>query len=391
MLHNRLSPTIESLAELTATHQPPCLSLYQPTHRHSPDNQQDLIRFRNLLKTMESSLRQKYPEPETRHFLEPFEALELDREFWNQSLDGLVVLSGAGVFKVFRLRRPVAELAVVANSFHVKPLRRFLQYVGRYQILGLSLTKIRLFEGDLGTLEEIEPLPGVPRTITDALGAELTEPHQTVASYGGVKGGIGPMHHGQGGKKDETDKDTQRFFRAVDRAVLEHHSRPSGLPLLLAALPEHHHIFRSISHNSFLMEGGLNLNPFVLKTSELRERAWVLLEPQYQSWLTSLLDEYREAQSRGFGSGDLGEVLKGAASGRVSKLMIASDREIAGRIVGDTGNYVLADPGKAGANDLFDDLLDDLGELVDKMGGQVLVMPADQVPGKTGLAATFRY
>jgi hypothetical protein len=135
------------------------------------------------------------------------------------------------------------------------------------------------------------------------------------------------------------------------------------------------------------MEDGLNLNPFVLTTSELRERAWVLLEPQYQSWLNSLLDEYREAQSRGFGSGDLGEVLKGAAAGRVSKLMIASDREIAGRIVGNTGKYELADMNEASA----DDLLDDLGELVDKMGGQVLVMPAAQIPGKTGLAATFRY
>jgi hypothetical protein len=387
VLQIRPSPTMESLAELTAPHQPPCLSLYQPTHRHGPDNQQDLIRFRNLLKTMESSLRKKYPEPETRHFMEPFEALALDREFWNQALDGLAVLSGAGMFRVFRLRRPVAELAIVANSFHLKPLRRFLQYVGRYQILGLSLTKIQLFEGDLGTLEEIEPAPGVPRTITDALGAELTDPHQTVASYGGVSGSIGPTRHGQGGKKDEADKDAQRFFRAVDRAVLEHHSRPSGLPLLLAALPEHHHLFRSISHNSFLMEDGLNLNPFVLTTSKLRQRAWAILEPQYQAWLTTLLDEYRQAQSHGIGSDDLGEVLKGAAAGRVSVLMIASDREIAGRIVGDTGKYELAGENKASA----DDLLDDLAELVDKMGGQVLVMPAEQIPGKTGLAATFRY
>ena len=386
MLH-KLSPTIESLAELTATHQPPCLSLYQPTHRHSPDNQQDLIRFRNLIKIMESSLRQKYSEPETRHYLEPFEALGLDREFWNQTLDGLVVLSGAGVFRVFRLRRPVTELAVVGNSFHLKPLRRFLQYVGRYQILGLSLTKIKLFEGDLGTLEEIDPLPEVPRTIADALGAELTEPHRTVASYGGVRGGSSPMRHGQGGKKDEADKDTQRFFRAVDRAVLEHHSRPSGLPLLLAALPEHHHLFRSISHNSFLMKDGLNLNPFVLTVSELRERAWAILEPQYQTWLATLLGEYKKAHSHGFGSDNLGKVLKGAASGRVSTLMIASDREIAGRIVGDAGSYELTDANKTGANDL----LDDLGELVDKMGGQVLVMPADQIPSKTGLAATFRY
>jgi len=387
VLHNSLSPTIESLAELTATHQPPCLSLYQPTHRHSPDNQQDLIRYRNLLKKMESSLRLKYSEPEIRHFMAPFEALGLDREFWNQTLDGVAVLSGAGVFRVFRLRRPVPELAIVADSFHVKPLRRFLHFVGRYQILALSLSKIQLFEGDLGTLEEIEPAQGVPRTITDALGAELTEPHQTVASYGGVGGGIGPTRHGHGGKKDEADKDAQRFFRAVDRAVLEHHSRPSGLPLLLAALPEHHHLFRSISHNSFLMEDALELNPFVLTTSELRERAWAILEPQYQTWLATLRDKYREAQSRGLGSDELGEVLKGAAAGRVSTLMIASDREIAGRIVGDTGTYELADMNEANA----DDLLDDLAELVDKMGGEVLVMPAEQLPSKTGLAATFRY
>lgn len=135
------------------------------------------------------------------------------------------------------------------------------------------------------------------------------------------------------------------------------------------------------------MKDGLNLNPFVLTTSELRKRAQAILEPQYQTWLTTLLDEYMEAQSRGFGSDDLGEVLRGAASGRVSKLMIASDREIAGRIVGDAGSYELSNTNKSGANDL----LDDLGELVDKMGGKVLVMPADQVPGKTGLAATFRY
>ena len=46
------------------------------------------------------------------------------------------------------------------------------------------------------------------------------------------------MHHGHGGKKDEADIDAERFFRAIDRAVLEHHSRPSGPPLMLAALSD---------------------------------------------------------------------------------------------------------------------------------------------------------
>jgi hypothetical protein len=39
------------------------------------------------------------------------------------------------------------------------------------------------------------------------------------------------------------DSDAQRFFRAVDQAILEHHSRTSGLPLILASLPEHFHMY----------------------------------------------------------------------------------------------------------------------------------------------------
>lgn len=45
--------------QIFAGSQPPCLSLYQPTHRHHPENLQDPIRFRNLVKAMEASLQQK--------------------------------------------------------------------------------------------------------------------------------------------------------------------------------------------------------------------------------------------------------------------------------------------------------------------------------------------
>ena len=148
--------TTESLAELVSVHQPPCLSLYQPTHRRHPENQQDPIRFRNLVKELEASLRQKYPAVETRSVLEPFEALGQDHDFWNHTPEGLAVLGGPTLFRVFRLQRPVGEFAVVADSFHTKPLRRLLQTVDRYQVLGISLQKIRLFEGNRDALDEID-------------------------------------------------------------------------------------------------------------------------------------------------------------------------------------------------------------------------------------------
>ena len=379
--------TIESLAELTSTDQQPCLSLFQPTHRRRPENQQDPIRFRNLVKELEALLRQKYPAVERRPLLEPFETLAHDADFWNHALDGLAVMGGPSLFRVFRLQRPVAEVAVAGGSFHTKPLRRLLQSVGRYQILGLSLEKIRLFEGNRDALDEIDPAPGVPRTIAEALGAELTESHLTVASYGGVGQGSIPMHHGQGGGKDDEQVDTEKFFRAVDRKVLELHSRPTGLPLILAALAEHHHLFCEVSHNPFLMADGITINPDSVDIDELRDRAWHVVEPEYHALLDTLADEFAVAKSNGSGSDDPEEIAQAAGAGRVATLLIESDRQIAGRLDDSTGRVEVAEPGDSQT----DDLLDDLSERVGKMGGRVVVIPAERMPTRTGLAATYRY
>lgn len=387
MTQNITLLTTESLAELASVHETPCLSLYQQTHRHRPENQLDPIGFRNLVKELETSLRQKYPADKTRLILKPFEALAQDHVFWDHTLDGLAVLGGPSLFRVFRFQRPVDELAVVGDSFHTKPLRRFMQSVRRYQVLGLSLRKIQLFEGNGDSLDEIDPAPGVPRTITEALGDELTEPYRTVTSHGGVGGTSTPIHHGHGAKKDEIEIDADRFFRAVDRAVLEHHSRPSGLPLMLATLPEHHHLFHKVSRNPFLMAEGLTINPDILPIDELRGRAWQIVEPQYQEQMAKLADEFAAAKSKGLGSDDLEEVAQAAVAGRVGTLLVESDRQIPGRLDAATGRVEVADL----SHPHVDDLLDDLGDLVGKMGGRVLVIPAERMPGKTGLAATYRY
>jgi hypothetical protein len=379
--------TNESLTKLATVQQPPFLSLYQPTHRHHPENQQDPIRFGNLVKELEASLQQKYPDAETRLLLEPFEALAHDHDFWAHTLDGLAVLGGPHFFQVFLMQRSVAELTIVADSFHIKPLRCFLQSVGRYQVLGLSQHKVQLFEGDRNVLDEIDLATGVPRTMVEALGAELTDPHSTVASYGGTGSSSTPMHHGQGEKKAEVQNDMERFCRAVDSAVLEHHSQPSGLPLMLAALPEHHHLFHQVSQNPFLMAEGLAINPDTLPIAELREKAWQVVEPQYQAWLAALSDEFALAKSKGLGSDDLAEVAKSAAAGRVATLLIEADRQIAGRLDGSTGQVEVADL----SDPQVDDLLDDLGELVVKMGGRVIVMPVELMSVRTGLAAIYRY
>lgn len=373
-------------------HEPPCISLYQPTHRSHPDNQQDPIRYRNLVRELESSLLAKYPKRDLRQLLERFQDLARDDDFWNHRTEGLAILGAPGTFEIFELQRPVRELIVVADSFHTKPMLRVLQSADRYQILCLNRHEAKLYEGNRDALDPIE-LTDVPATITQALGGELSEPHQTVASYGFGPGGPRSargergMHHGHGQKKDEVEIDMVRFFRAIDRAILERYSRPSGLPLMLAALKEYHGPFHEVSHNPHLMDDGIERNPDELDLEQLRMLAWEKVEPVYLARLAGLVESYESARSRQLGSDDIGHVAEAAIGGRVGTLLVEAERVIPGRLDPASGRV---EPGDL-ADPEVDDLLDDLAEAVLRRKGEVVVVPTERMPSGTGVAATYRF
>ena len=196
------------------------------------------------------------------------------------------------------------------------------------------------------------------------------------------------MHPGQGSRKDERDVDLERFFRAVDRAILEHHSKPSGLPLILAALPEHHAPFRRVSHNRHLLDDGIEANPDALTDEQLRERAWRCMEPVYLQRLQLMVDRYGAARGANRGDDALPQVALAAVVGRVDVLLLERDRQVEGRMDPASGVLQIADTVEASA---AGDVLDDLAEAVLRNGGEVIIVPPERMPSATGLAAIYRY
>jgi hypothetical protein len=159
------------------------------------------------------------------------------------------------------------------------------------------------------------------------------------------------------------------------------------LPLILAALPQYHALFRQVSHNPYLAAEGIGIHPDALPTDGLRERAWRVVAPYYLERLAALVDQFAAAKSKGLGADNLAHVAEAAVGQRVATLLIESDRLIPGRMDYTTGRIDLADIGHPGV----DDLLDDVGELVLKTGGEVVVVPAERMPVRTGIAAIYRY
>jgi hypothetical protein len=382
--------TTRNLAELLNVREPPCVSLYQPTDRASPGNRQNPVRFKNHLRDIEATLRRKYPAREIRPLMEKFERLADDSQFWMHRSDGLAVLAGGDAFEVFDLPRRVQERVVVADSFHLKPLLRFVQSADRFQLLCVTRHSAKLYEGNRDALEPVAPSK-VPATVVEALGEGWTGPRQTVPTEDGgerrTEMGDQARYVGSGDMINQFDKVTDRFFRAIDAAVLEHHSRPSGLPLILAAMAETQPAFRDVTKNNFLMPQGLTLNPETTSLDELRRQAWTLMEPHYVARLGRMIDTFHASKPRNLASDDLNDVVKAAVIGRIGMLLIEADRHQPGRIDATTGALQLG--GDADAQ--LDDVFDDLAELALRNGAEVVVVPSERMPTNTGLAATYRF
>lgn len=391
--------TTADLSALLARHEPPCVSIYLPTATSFPDTQQDRIRYRNLVDRAEAGVKEYVTPAQARPLLQKFRDLAADDAFWAHRRSGLAVLGSPDAFHVFELNRPVPERVAVSTSFHVKPLLRVAQSADRFRVLCLQREEVQLYEGNRDGLTLIRPA-GIPWTVNDALGDQAHLQPKDYAAHPkneGAKGKSGePTRHsprgtnpgpGHPAKGDDAKLDAERFFRAVDRAVWEHVSRDSALPLVIAALPEHQAVFRAVTHNPRVVPQGIEQNPGSMSTEQLCEAAWACVEPVYRERLQAFVEDFNTAKARQQASGDLGAIAKAAHEGRVGVLLIEAERVVPGRLDPNTGDALQA---AEDARDV-DDLLDDVAEAVLRTKGTVVVVPRDRMPTQTGLAATNRF
>ena len=227
-----------------------CVSLYQTTHKSSPENLQDQIRFKNLIQEIKSSLEKDYSREEVENIMKVFNDIAEDRIFWNNTTEGLAILANKDNCVVYKLNREVEELAIVANNFHIKPLIRNFQSADNYHILGITRNDFNIYEGNRYGIEMIELDEDTPKTLKEVLGDEYTEPHLEAGRYSGGATGS-PAFHGHGGRKDEIEVDTERYFRYIDKFIIDNFSSEMRLPLILVALDEHQGEFRSLSKNNY--------------------------------------------------------------------------------------------------------------------------------------------
>lgn len=237
-----------------------------------------------------------------------------------------------------RLPFSTRPLAVVARSFHVKPLLKWMQREHPFSLLALLDQEAVLYQGSLSFIEETERLP-----------------------YRELRTMDGALH-------------------ALDRAVYRS-VQGSRTPLILAGDHELIEVYRNVSGYRAIVDEAI-LDEAALSSNETLLAAGVrILEPFLEQKESSLLSAYWSAERRGRTCSVLQELVQLALSRKVKHLFVNEKMNVWGKIDPDSGNFTYS----SRQTEAEDDVLDDLAEIVIRNHGLVTVLPPEKMPN--GLAA----
>ena len=380
--------TREEIQNLLQNPGRPCVSIFMPTIRAGAETQQNPIRLKNLLRSVQERLQETgMKDTEAAELMAPVRDLVNDPPFWQQQGGGLAIFRSPEVFKTYSLPTALEEHAVVENRFHLKPLFSLLSGDGRFYVLAISLKNIRLIAASRHGAQEME-LPDVPQSLTEALG-ELTREHtqlQTRPSNRGMS--RAPIFHGHGSREDNLKAEIVQFFNLADKALLKHMDRDA--PVVLAGveylLPRYH----ETTEHPKVLEEGLTGNADGLSAEELRDAAWEIVEPLFLEDRRRAAERYSDLQGSGRASSRYQEILPAAHDGRIDTLFVARGVRLWGTYDAQ-GREARHQSNQTEQTNGSEDLLDLAAVQTFLNGGTVYAVPQQEIPDGQAMAAIFRY
>lgn len=359
--------------------EPPCVSIFLPTERYGPQQQQNPIRLKNLVNQAQQMLcDQGLSHPQAERIVAPLQPLYTHVEEWTQLSEGLACFCAPNFHRCFHLPIPLEEAVYVNDRFHIKPVVPLLGSDARFYILALTQTTAKLYECTRYSIHEL----ALPAMEGSGVHAEASE--QVLASQGAATSieALSPVAPGQ---YEQTKADILNFFHRVDREVRRVLGRQRA-PLVLACVGYLAPIYESANRYSPLLKAKIPGNPDRWSLDELRSHGWKLVEPHFRRNQHRAIDEWMSARKNSRASSDVREVVLAADEGRVGTLFVKKGAAQWGWLDRENREVqLLTEDEPAG-----EELLDYAAARTLGNGGEVFLL--DEIPQTTSpIAATFRY
>jgi hypothetical protein len=329
--------TISNVRKLMGARCDPAVSIYLSTDPRRPGAPEDRARLRDLLRRASELLAGGYRREQIDALLVPI--AERAGGAWPRAR-GVGFLRSAGVNASFALPVEVPDLAVVAPTFHVKPLLEVLDGHRRFFMLVLAERAARLLDGS-----------GVVDVALEAPPAA-------------AKDGPAPLE-------------------VVDEAVCEV-LRDIAAPLVLAGPERLRRAYRAASRYGWLLPEELEADVEQVRATDLLPEAAQLVTQYREAVEQEAVAQFLAAETAGRATDDLERVARAATAGTVRLLLHRAGAHVWGRLDPVSGSCFVRG-GQQQAGDA--DIIDDLCELTLLSGGDVVEVAPERMPLDAQVAA----
>ncbi len=384
--------TREQLLELAKVHDNDCVSIFMPTGRagEAVDSGEGQIRLKNSLKGVKKILDEEgRSEKEKRAVLDPVEALLDNLQFWRNQSDGLAIFAKKEEMHVFTLPVHFNERIYVRDHYYLLPVMPYFNDDGIFYLLSLSMQHVHLYECSRHFIEEIAVDDLAPGRLEDVVGYDFEQ--KSLQHRSGQEGEGRAIFHGHGAGKDDKGIEKEKFFRAVDEAVLKvlkvlNDETP---PLVLACVDEYYHDYKKVTKYENLFDTPISGNPEEFEPLQLHDEGWLLVEDHFMQERRQKAKLLQDESAGAKASTDIREILPAAVDGRIDTLFIEEGKDLFGVYDLQKREVELAEPDDR----LYHASLYNLAavQTITK-GGKVFLAPTEEMPIQaTEINALLRY
>ena len=346
----------------------PCISIILPTHRTAPENRQDSIRLKNLIKEAERRLSEEFDQKEVRQLIGRVNSVTEDIDH-NYTLDGLAIFVNKNFSGKYDLPFSVKEQIVIDETFATRNLIYAFNRSPKYWVLVLSERPTRLYEGIRDQLVEVnnENFPIYFQETT------WDEPLR-----------VGEITNSSAYR----DEKSKQFFRKIDRAFKSINAEEQ-LPLAITGVGRYLSFFNEITENKQQIIAQLEGSYDKTSPHELSKLVWPLVLEAIEKNKHDLVQELERAVGANKYSSGIQQCWRRAAEGRVQTLLVEKDFHYPATFGDDKLTLYLAE--SANLPGVIDDAVDELIETVIRKSGNAAFVENGALKVHQRVAAILRY
>lgn len=304
-----------NIRELAKQHEGEFVSIYLPTHISNPENQQDRIRFKNLLTKAEVELKERN-KVDVEKFLKDAWKLQSDLTFWNGPIDGLAVLISKDGLLTYRTMGTMPERVVVDDRFHLLPLLNYYEFMDDSYLLDISKDRFKLFHGGRQGIQEVE----IPELINRF--DELFDDKDTQSSVNQGTGGEGGIHVRSTATQID-DKETEKFMRYVVAGMTDF-LKEKDERIILFGTTENVAYFTKLAEGHFKIAKVIDKPLSSINLTEVFNELKTAMQPDYIKTMEERLNVLNNSIGEDKGTDNLSLIEKEAENGRIETLFLSS-------------------------------------------------------------------